>query len=86
VSEEEGMAKKLGTAEEIQAEILRRIRESNDLNGDCRRCAAPTPRSADPKHYGGNWTVDVLPGLVPGCEDVVKGIVRAVRDEYDLKS
>lgn len=79
------MAKKSASAQEIQAEILRRIRSSGELSGSCRNCGAPLPRSVAGVPFEGNWTVDALPGLIPGCRQMVEKIIRDVRAEYDLK-
>lgn len=79
------MAKIKATAEQIWAEIQRRIVVSPNLDGDCKECKAPTPRFADPSNNNGcNWRVDVFPGVVPGCIEFVKSITRDVMSEYDL--
>ena len=79
------MAKINGTAEQIRAEIQRRIASSMELGGDCKECRAPTPRFADPSFNAGcNWRVDVFPGVIPGCLEVVQSITRQVMTEYDL--
>jgi hypothetical protein len=75
----------LATAHEIQEEIQRRIRSSDALDGDCRDCGAPIPRRGEQNVYGTHWTVDVLPGITPGCQEVVESIVRAVMAEYELQ-
>jgi hypothetical protein len=75
----------LATANEIRDEIQRRIRSSDALDGDCRDCGAPTPRRSEQNVYGTHWTVDVLPRLTPGCQEVVESIVRAVMAEYELR-
>jgi hypothetical protein len=73
------------SADEIRAEIRRRIRASPVHGGNCRDCAAPVPRAIDPAANGGcNWTVDVFPGMLPGCFDVVWSLTREVMAEYDL--
>jgi hypothetical protein len=79
------MPKIKAKAEMIRQEIKRRIEVSTELNGDCKECKAPTPRCIDPTfNEGCNWTVDVFPGLVPGCLDFVKQITRTVMAEYEL--
>ena len=79
------MPKIKAKAEMIRQEIKRRIEVSTELNGDCKECKAPTPRFIDPTfNEGCNWTVDVVPGLVPGCLDFVKQITRTVMAEYEL--
>lgn len=79
------MAKLIGTADEIRDEIQRRIRESDELNGDCRGCGAPTPYRIDPATNDGcNWMVDVFPSVEPGCLEFVKAITHQVMHEYDL--
>lgn len=79
------MAKITGTVEQIRAEIARRIRESDSLDGDCQECGAPTPRRVDPvTNDGCNWVVDVFPGVSHGCLDFVKAITLQVMREYDL--
>lgn len=73
------------TAEEIRQETQRRIESSKELDGDCKDCRAPTPRLTDPTTNGGcNWTVDVFPGVIPGCLDFVHAITRTVMAEYEL--
>lgn len=79
------MAKTKATAGEIRLEIQRRIENSKELDGDCKDCRAPSPRVTDPAtNHGCNWTVDVFPGVVPGCLDFVKAITRTVMSEYEL--
>mgnify|MGYP006872416305 CR=1 FL=1 len=73
------------TSEEIRLEIQRRIDISTQLDGDCKDCRAPSPRSTDPDTNNGcNWTVDVFPGVIPGCLDFVKNVTRTVMAEYEL--
>ena len=79
------MTKLRANAEAIRLEIQRRIAGSVELDGDCKACRAPTPRFTDPNANNGcNWTVDVIPGLIPGCLDFVKHITRLVMAEYEL--
>lgn len=79
------MRKINGAAEEIRQEIQRRIESSKELDGDCKKCRAPTPRLTDPATNDGcNWTVDVFPRAIPGCLDFVKAITRIVMAEYEL--
>lgn len=79
------MPRIIANAETIRNEIERRIKASNELGGDCKDCGAPTPRLTNPTaNEGCNWTVDVLPKMVPGCSDVVMNITRAVMAEYEL--
>lgn len=79
------MAKIKSTAEEIRLEIQRRIKNNNELDGDCQDCRAPTPRFTDPDaNHGCNWTIDVFPGVIPGCLDFVKNVTRTVMAEYEL--
>jgi hypothetical protein len=73
------------TAAQIHEEIQRRIRNSNTLDGDCRDCGAPTPRRSERNAFGTHWTVDMLPGVTPGCQPVVEEIVRRVMAEYELR-
>ncbi len=79
------MKKVKGTAEDIRQEIQRRIESSKELDGDCKGCRAPTPRFTDPDtNHGCNWTVDVFPGVIPGCLDLVKNVTRTAMAEYEL--
>jgi hypothetical protein len=79
------MPKFKANAEEIRQEIQRRIQTSLELDGDCKECKAPTPRFTNPNEIEGcNWTVDIFPGVVPGCMDFVKAITRSVMAEYEL--
>jgi hypothetical protein len=79
------MAKIRATAEEIRQEIQRRIASSKELDGDCKDSRAPTPRFTDPAANSGcNWTVDVFPGVIPGCLEFVMAITRQVMAEYEL--
>lgn len=76
--------KKLGSVEEIRAEIQRRIRESTWASGFCADCAAPTPYPIP--HDGiANWIAHAAATAKPGCEGFLLGIVAAVRQEYDLR-
>ena len=85
------MGKIKKTAEEIRQEIQHRIRSSKELDGDCKGCRAATPRPTDPATNGGcNWTVDILPDVIPGCLDFVcldfvNAITRTVMAEYELR-
>lgn len=79
------MPKIKANAETIRQEIKRRIEASTALDGDCKECRAPTPRFTDPAtNEGCNWTVDVFPGVIPGCIDFVKHITRTAMAEYEL--
>ena len=79
------MGKIKAAADDIRREIQRRIDSSTELDGDCKDCRAPTPRFTDPdSNYGCNWTVDVFPGVIPGCLDFVKGVTRKIMAEYEL--
>lgn len=78
--------KPLLSLHEIKNLIQTRISEDDSMDGDCKSCQAPTPRYVYPSvNDGCNWTIDVLPGLVPGCSDFVMNIVRSVMKEVDLK-
>ena len=79
------MAKIKATAVEISKEIQERINKSNQLDGDCKECHAPTPSFTEPDTNNGcNWTYYTIPGLIEGCLPVVKQIIRSVMDEYEL--
>jgi hypothetical protein len=79
------MEKLTSTAVEIREEIQRRIDACDALEGDCKGCRAPTPRWTDPDlNNGCNWTIDVIPGCIPGCFDFVTAITRQVMNEYSL--
>ncbi len=80
------MPVRMATAAEIQAEIQRRIRESDALDGDCKDSKALTPRWSDVSNvHGTHWTIDVIPGLIPGCQEFIENIVLEVMAEYELK-
>ena len=73
------MAKKTATADELQAEITRRLARHHLCSG----CTAPVPTPADRARYLANWTVVYEP-TVPGCSEALVEIVLAVMREYDL--
>lgn len=73
------MAKKTATAEDLQAEITRRLARHHLCSG----CKAPRPKPAELARYLANWTVDYEP-TVPGCSEALVEIVLAVMREYDL--
>ena len=76
------MEKKRATAEEIQAELRRRIKQ---CDGACCQSGVPAPRPATPKASGApNWTIDGLPELAPGCFTTIVRIVDQARDEFEL--
>lgn len=78
-------AKKRATAEEIRAELRRRIEACGDLDGRCRGCGAPLPRVTSPKEIDGpNWSVEGFPDLIHGCFGVILKIVDQARLEYEL--
>lgn len=71
------------SAEDIRQEISRRIQCSDCP--DCQASQAPIPRYIDPaENQGCNWTFDVIPGYVPGCEKLVIRITTEVMRDYDL--
>jgi len=79
------MQKISASVEGIRNEIQHRISISKELDGDCKDCRAPTPYLTDPDSNNGcNWTVDVFPGVIPGCLDLVKTSTREVMAEYEL--
>ncbi len=73
--------KKIATAEEIRAEIARRI--AADPTGLCRDCVAPTPVPIE-RRDGVNWSVDHFPKLVPGCTVFIMRILSHMMETYDL--
>ena len=76
------MEKKRATAEEIQAELRRRIKQ---CDGACCQSGIPAPRPVTPKASGApNWTIDGLPELAPGCFTTIVRIVDQARDEFEL--
>ena len=76
------MEKKRATAEEIQAELRRRIKQ---CDGACCQSGVPAPRPVTPKVNGApNWTIDGLPELAPGCFGTIVRIVDQARDEFEL--
>lgn len=81
------MPKKLKSARGLKAEIDLRIREGNDLDGDCQKCEASLPREVPREsrgYYGANWMSEyVLHSEGPACDEVVHKYVRQVMDEYD---
>jgi hypothetical protein len=82
--QKEATMPKKATVEQIKAEIERRIKASTELDGDCRGCGTPTPRWAPRDKYPSGWSIDVLPSLAPGCEEVITKIVLGVMQEYEL--
>ncbi len=70
------MAHKTGTAEELQAEIARRIAANPACNG----CLAPMPVPANKALYLANWTVVYEPGRSEALVAIVLGVMR----EFDL--
>ena len=79
------MAKKRATAEEIRAELGRRIEACDDLDGSCRGCGVPMPRMMSPKEpTGPNWSVEGFPDLAHGCFGIILKIVDQARLEYEL--
>lgn len=76
------MTKKIiATAEEIRAEIARRI--AADPTGQCRDLIAPTPVPIE-RRDDVNWSVDHFPNLVPGCTAFIMRILSKMMDTYDL--
>ena len=75
------MAKIVATAEEIRAEIGRRI--AADPLDQCRDCEAPMPVPID-RRDGVNWSVDHFPKLVPGCTAFMMRILSDMMLAYDL--
>jgi hypothetical protein len=76
--------RKLGSVEEIRAEIQRRIRESNWAHGYCADCPVPSPYRI-PQDGIANWTAQVGAAAKKGCESLLLEIVASVRQEYDLQ-
>ena len=79
------MDRKRATADEIKAELKRRIELCTARDGACRSCEAPTPEAARPRNEGDpNWIVVALPFLVDGCFTAILQIVDQARLEYEL--
>ena len=79
------MIRKPATAVEIRTELRRRIDACDDLEGNCRSCGVPEPRSMGSKEVGGpNWGVDALPELAHGCFAAILKIVDQARLEFEL--
>jgi hypothetical protein len=73
----------IARAEEITAEIERRIATSPFANGYCARCAVP-PLYRIENDGCANWAAEIVPTELRGCEGFVLGIVASVRRDYDL--
>jgi hypothetical protein len=74
----------IASEEQIAAEIQHRIAVSTFANGYCAKCTAPKPYRI--KHDGcANWSVDIPPAELRGCEGFVLSIVASVRRDYDLR-
>jgi hypothetical protein len=79
-------AKTLATAEEIRAEIERRMHGAGTLNPCCLVCRAPDVRPAQHGHTGkANWVPDELVGIPVTCRDLVMCITVQVMEKYDLR-
>jgi len=79
------MIKNTGSADQIQAEIRRRIQESADLGDSCRDCDVPAPRKVDPATNGGcNWIIDAFPDVRQECIGTLKAITIEMMREYEL--
>ena len=77
--------KKRATADEIKAELKRRIELCPARDGGCRGCEAPMPEAARPRKEGDpNWIVVALPRLADGCFAAILKIVDEARLEYEL--
>lgn len=80
------MIKNLGSAEQIRAEILRRVQENADLEDVCRNCDIPLPRRVDAAANGGcNWSIDAFPAVAPACLATFKAVTMEMMREYDLR-
>jgi hypothetical protein len=80
------MPHKDATAQEIRAEIQRRIWDTVSLDIDSRESDVPTPEPMDVLNVGGShWTVDLMPSVIPECNKMVLNIVRNVMSEYELR-
>jgi hypothetical protein len=79
------MAREVKTAEEIR-DIMQGWLDSSDvLNGQCRGCAAPSPRRLPMADVSGcNWTAIAFPNLLTGCAEVVQEVLRRARRGFEL--
>ena len=79
--------KKRATADEIQADLQRRIDRLIARDEKFHGCTAPRPHPSRAQRPGApNWTVDGFPGLPSGGYGTLVKIVDQARGEYELVS
>jgi hypothetical protein len=77
--------KKRATADEIQADLQRRIDRLIARDEEFRSCTAPRPYPSRAERAGApNWTVNGFPGLPSGGYGTLVKIVDQARSEYEL--
>ena len=65
------------------AAMLRMMRESTDLDGDCSGCRVPMLR-VNPSGIGGaNWQVGIIDGT-PRCAEFLHRAIYEAKKEYEL--
>jgi hypothetical protein len=75
--------KTLGSINEIQAEIQRRIDGSSWADGYCASSLAPMPFRIEDDGVA-NWMAHAASTARRGCEGFVLDVVASVRRDYDL--
>jgi hypothetical protein len=78
------MSRPLASNAEITRMIQDRIRESKELNGDCRDVKVESVRWHEPDETGCNWNWSAYNGPPP-CYAVVGAIVSDLRRRYNLR-
>jgi hypothetical protein len=78
------LARTVATAEQIRAEITRRIAARAAIEGKCADCAAPTPVPIELRGDGVNWSIEHFPSLPDGCVPFMMSVLNSVMRDYEL--
>lgn len=77
--------KRTATAEEIQAEIARRLQYAAPSERRCKGCAVPTPvLLLERRGDGVNWSITAFPNVPAGCTSFLMKVLSEVMYSYDL--
>lgn len=77
------MTKKIVTKEQLRRMIQERIRECDELDGDCKEVIVNSVYWHEPDGSGSNWDVGFVRNAA-GCEAVVSGIVEQFKETYNI--
>ncbi len=78
------MIKKVVSTDQLKDMIQERIKNSEELDGDCREVIVNSVYWHEPDEAGSNWDVHSLRNAA-GCEDLINFIISEFKENYNVE-